>query len=510
MKIVIIVPPALNTADYPADMFLKGEGLDRLNKNIKYDMFDLNFIYLHNKRMHEKFSSPLLLFINSDKKFEKRILNYCLYNYGKDPIINYLVNLFIGNINFFAYDLIAIAALEFEQVKLGLCFAKYIKEISKKPLVFGNISDDMLYIPYRISHLIEQFDFIDCLIDKTRGYDIFLNFLNNYNKKKFNKVQGLIYRSGNSIVYNEGYHRENKSIFSYNINRINLTFSNIYKKVMMNYKSLFYELGRGCNNSCFFCEVNYFPSSMKHPRRIIDDIEKLIREYDVRNFALGCSSINHDRLWLNQFLNEIKKRKVVFFWTTLAIPSGLDFLTLRKMADCGCINLHFGFESWSNSRFKMLSKSIKTDEIKNIIYNCNKVGIYVRPLFIVGFPHESKEEVDRIKYFIKKYHKRFSSIDIHAFRLLQFSPLNCNKDEIKKLRIIPRKPDIFSLNYIPYDEVKGMSWEEKSKDNLSKINYLFSLCDELGIMRGPIGFLDVFEKVPPPAVQRFKKIRTDS
>jgi len=484
MRVAIIVPPALKTASIPVEMVLSGLVLDRLNKKIKYDIFDLNFKYRSD--FNGKLLRILYLFLNSNKKFEDKILLHLCSD--ECSLINKVIKKFIGHMDFSVYDLIVVAALEREHVKLGLCFAKFIKTSTGKPLVFGSICDEVAYDIYRSSHLIEGFNFIDYLIDKTRGYDIFLNFLNNY-EKNVEVVRGLIYRKDGRIIYNKGYQRENKNSFFYNFNELEPSL-NVGKKIMRHWGYIIYCVGRGCKNSCFFCHMNYFPYIMKSPEKVVNDIKKLIDRYGVRSFGLGCSSINCDKVWLLEFLNEIKKKKLDFYWGTMAIPKNLDFSTLKKMADCGCVKLHFGFESRFPYRLSELSKGISADETEEVLINCNKVGICARALFIVGFPHEAKQEIDMLEDFIRKNHKRFTSIDIQTFKLKVNSPLFCDKNKIKKLRIIPRKPDMFAFNYIPYDEIGGMCWEEKLKDNFKKRDRLLALCKKLKIKRASIKALN--------------------
>jgi radical SAM superfamily enzyme YgiQ (UPF0313 family) len=73
----------------------------------------------------------------------------------------------------------------------------------------------------------------------------------------------------------------------------------------------------------------------------------------------------------------------------------LDFETLSKLKDAGCRELCVGFESGDQRTLNTMKKGIRTDRMFEFMKDANRAGILIHGCFIVGFPGETREHIQR-------------------------------------------------------------------------------------------------------------------
>jgi len=146
---------------------------------------------------------------------------------------------------------------------------------------------------------------------------------------------------------------------------------------------------------------------------VCDEIEHLIERYGVREIAFQDDNLTLDKERMHSICDEIIRRKIDIKWCT---PNGVAIWTLdedliRKMKKAGCYKLTFGIETASFSTQQFIRKThLDLERAKEIIAYCNKIGLWTHASFIIGFPHETQEEINEtIKYALD------SDLDFGAF-----------------------------------------------------------------------------------------------
>jgi anaerobic magnesium-protoporphyrin IX monomethyl ester cyclase len=198
---------------------------------------------------------------------------------------------------------------------------------------------------------------------------------------------------------------------------------------------------RGCPNNCIFCSIHSIWGHKWRPRsaqNVVDEIELLVKKYGVKEIDFNDDNISLDKKRMEEICDEIIKRNIDIKWTTpngIAIWS-LDESLIRKMKQSGCYRLTFGIESGNPKTQKFIRKNLDLHRARSIIKYANKIGLWTISTNIIGFPYETREEIeDTIDYSIS------SEIDIALFYLL--TPfLGTPVHEIfKKENLIPSEPD---------------------------------------------------------------------
>lgn len=164
---------------------------------------------------------------------------------------------------------------------------------------------------------------------------------------------------------------------------------------------------RGCPGGCVYCTVKAVWGRSwrgKSPKRTVDEMEAICNRYGIREFAFLDDSASVDKVRWNAICDEIIERKLDIKWTT---PNGiahwtLDKPTLKKMKKSGCYRITFGIESGNAETRKFLGKPHPLVQAKELIRYANKIGLWTICTNIVGFPYETRQQMEETIDFAKK------------------------------------------------------------------------------------------------------------
>lgn len=157
---------------------------------------------------------------------------------------------------------------------------------------------------------------------------------------------------------------------------------------------------RGCPFNCKFCSIrSVWGNTWRYhsPKRVVDEIEVLIKDYRIGEIHFIDDNIAVDLQRLESICDELIRRKLNIKWTT---PNGITIWTLtnkvlEKMKQSGCYRLTFGIETACKKTQKYIRKTqINLNRTKEIVHKANKLGIWTLSTFIIGFPDETREDIE--------------------------------------------------------------------------------------------------------------------
>lgn len=181
---------------------------------------------------------------------------------------------------------------------------------------------------------------------------------------------------------------------------------------------------RGCPGDCCYCSIHSVWGHTwrgRSPGNIIDEIEFLIKNYEVREFSFLDDSVACSKERMEKICDEIIKKDLKISWST---PNGISHWTLDeplldKMKASGCYRVTFGIESGNSKTREFIGwkKNFSLGQAKRITKYANKIGLWTIATFILGFPYEDEKSInDTIAFAIE------SDIDFAAFFLLMPFP----------------------------------------------------------------------------------------
>ncbi|MFA5029363.1 MAG: radical SAM protein [Patescibacteria group bacterium] len=171
---------------------------------------------------------------------------------------------------------------------------------------------------------------------------------------------------------------------------------------------------RGCPYSCTFCGCNrIFGHQIRY--RSLDNIKeeiKLLRDkYGVEGiwFADDTLTVSYDHV---QKVCDIMK-ELGMYWGAQSRVDLTNEKMVKLMSSSGCLQLDFGVES-GNQRVldKIINKRIKLAEVEKAFILCRKYHLRTQASFMIGFPTETKEEMEDTFRFAQKIKPDYYSFNI--------------------------------------------------------------------------------------------------
>jgi radical SAM superfamily enzyme YgiQ (UPF0313 family) len=160
---------------------------------------------------------------------------------------------------------------------------------------------------------------------------------------------------------------------------------------------------RGCIFSCIFCDHGVRGSGWRarSPENVVGEF-KYLHSLGVRNVWLVDDLFTVSRQRVQEICDLLLKEKINMNWSCQARVDCIDENTLFKMKEAGCRLISYGVESGNERVLKLIKKRLNLNKVREIIALTNKVGIETRCFFMMGFPTETKEEIeDTLKFALE-------------------------------------------------------------------------------------------------------------
>ena len=201
---------------------------------------------------------------------------------------------------------------------------------------------------------------------------------------------------------------------------------------------------RGCPNQCIFClgrrmvghKVRY-----RTPRLIVDEIEDII-SYGFTRINIADDLFTSDKLRVQAFCDEIKRRGIKITWSAFARVNTVDTGLLTMIREAGCDTVSFGIESGNAEMLKRVKKGITLDQAVKAVQACRESGVSVFASFVLGLPGESPETMAETRAFAE-------ALGIgYGFHLLAPFPGTTVREEREKydIEILTDNWDLYDAN----------------------------------------------------------------
>jgi len=297
-------------------------------------------------------------------------------------------------------DIIGLSALTWT-IPNTYNLANTIRAVDKKiPIVVGG--PHVSALPQRT---LEECPSINAAI-VGEGEFLLRDFFNIFFRKGFsddlNKLQGLVYRKGNSIKGDPtpAYIEDLDKIpfparHLYNIPKY-VEVSNSFNAKNTPVASMI--TSRGCPHQCVFCTrsnngLNYRARS---PENVVKEIEELHR-MGFKEIQIVDDNFTHDISRVYEICRLIKERELEL---SFDLPNGMrvNHFTeelMSTMYDAGFYNINLGVESGDDEVLKKIRKGTTVTQIKEAFRIAKKVGFQMTLFCVIGLPGSTIETVEK-------------------------------------------------------------------------------------------------------------------
>ena len=218
------------------------------------------------------------------------------------------------------------------------------------------------------------------------------------------------------------------------------------------------DVGRGCPFQCTYCSTSLFFSKkyrIKTAERIFSEMAEAWQKRKITTFSFA-----HDMLTLNKtfvfelcekLINFRKSEGVRFKWNCSARIDCVNKEMLAKMKLAGCSDVFFGIETGSERMQQIIKKKLNISKIYEIADFCRITGIRMHASFIIGFPEETKIDLNLNLKCILKLATMGALVQVSELSLLPGTPLFAEHQKNLKF---DGKFSNFSRNFCSPDEIK--------------------------------------------------------
>ena len=154
---------------------------------------------------------------------------------------------------------------------------------------------------------------------------------------------------------------------------------------------------RACPFKCAYCH-NIFGKKVRKRsvENVMAEIELLVNQFGVRELHIVDDIFNIDLPRAKRICDEIINRGIK---VKIAFPNGLradmmDRELIKKLKQAGCYCATYAIETASPRLQKLIHKNLNLEKAKQVIEWTYEEGIIPQGFFMLGFPTETKEEME--------------------------------------------------------------------------------------------------------------------
>jgi len=183
---------------------------------------------------------------------------------------------------------------------------------------------------------------------------------------------------------------------------------------------------RGCPYRCTFCSSSRFWDKLRFfsPEYVAEEIEHLARDYGVSFITFYDVLFAARRSGLETITRLLEKKKLLgkIRFTCSCRANTVTPEVARMLARMGIVSVGLGLESGDDEVLHYLKgKNISVEDNYAAINNLKNAGIFANASFIIGSPHETREQIIRTYTFIQK--SRLDLMDIYLLTPFPGTPV---------------------------------------------------------------------------------------
>lgn len=181
---------------------------------------------------------------------------------------------------------------------------------------------------------------------------------------------------------------------------------------------------RGCPYRCYFCAAHHIVGHKPRaysPEAVLAHIAHLVERYRITGVSFEDDHISFDRRRFEAIVDGLGALPRRLAWCT---PNGVradtlvDTPLLRKMKASGCRYLVIGVESGCQEFLKKtVRKALDLDKVVALAAACREVRLPLFAFFIIGFPEETRREIQETLDFAAMLSRRYAVVPYVTFAI---------------------------------------------------------------------------------------------
>lgn len=162
---------------------------------------------------------------------------------------------------------------------------------------------------------------------------------------------------------------------------------------------------RGCPYQCVFCaQAHGRQLRMLAAERVAEMFGEIVDRYHPQRVYFVDETFGLERARAYRMLELFRRRNLGArcpWWAATRVDQA-EYDFLKALKDAGCFLIQFGIESGSDRILKTIGKGISKDQVRAAVANARRAGLKVEGLFIIGHPHETRDDIAQTLAFINE------------------------------------------------------------------------------------------------------------
>jgi anaerobic magnesium-protoporphyrin IX monomethyl ester cyclase len=244
-------------------------------------------------------------------------------------------------------------------------------------------------------------------------------------KKQFTEILGIAYRQAGKVTVNQSRSLiENLDDLPYPAYDL-VDMDQYLNPQKIGYRSfqnraISMITSRGCPFNCCFCAVHLHMGQKFRAHSaeyVLNHIQYVFDKFKVQNIFFEDDNLTLDVKRFEAICDGIIERNIKIGWET---PNGvradcLNLELLKKMKQSGASSIFVGVESGDQQILdKVICKSLDLNRVVEFAKNAQQIGLKTGAFYIIGFPGETKENMQRTVDFALELKRKYD-VGMHLF-----------------------------------------------------------------------------------------------
>ena len=156
---------------------------------------------------------------------------------------------------------------------------------------------------------------------------------------------------------------------------------------------------RGCPYQCTYCNDSVFGKKfrVRSPKNVLRELDLLVNDFGIRQLDVLDDNFTLDMPRAEAILDGIaaRKHKLLINLQNGIRTEMLDARIIHKMKLTGVFKVGIGVESGDERILDSIKKRLSLAKIKEAIRMFRKEGILTSGFFIIGFPEDTRESIEK-------------------------------------------------------------------------------------------------------------------
>lgn len=163
------------------------------------------------------------------------------------------------------------------------------------------------------------------------------------------------------------------------------------------------QLSKGCYwGKCSFCDYYYGQQcfDIKKIEDVVDELRYYNEKYGIKRFSVIDEAVP-PKYYVRLADAIIKSGLDITYYSFARLEEDFTPDALKLMYRSGARILLWGYEAYSERVLGLMNKGIKAETREQILRHSHEAGLWNNVLFIIGYPTETEEEVNKTIDFVR-------------------------------------------------------------------------------------------------------------